>query len=554
MGKGDLSDAVRRNRKAVRDQIKQAAETEPPKETIEGQNGDTALKSGPMTKEQLRQFLKAHQERNPQDLFDELYRDCGDPFYVTARGVPTKVNERFWAEFLFRERILIYERDEERFYAYVPQSGCYATVTRAALKARLSDIWGEFNGTRCRGIKRLDAEGARRNVVELTSGIAEKSDFFVDPPEVLHCQNTMIQLGNGKVQVIPFSPEFRSRNQLNVAYKPEAKCKRFLGELLNPALDNEDQAVLQKAFGLIMLGVNRPQRIFMLDGESGTGKTTTARLVAALVGPGNYSELRTEHLVSRFEMARAFGRKLLFGPDVDAEFMQSAGVHRLKSLVGGDPMDAEKKNSNDHFSFCGILNILITSNSRLLVRLRGDLEAWLRRLVIIHFHGPGPGRRIDNFHEVLFREESSGILNWALSGLATYEKDHQQRGDIILTPEQQARVSSLLTESDGMRKFLTGEVVETEGASLTVDEIVQGYTRYSKARGWRAPRLQILQSQVADLMMEIHGISQSHNIQRPKLTNNGNPIRDQDGEERMISVRGYRGVRLRKEDDNDPEN
>lgn len=494
-----------------------------------------------------------HSVQPTQNLFADLARQFGAPMYVTEKGKPSKMNERFWAEYLIGERILIYERDEGRFYVYSPQSGCYQSVTRAALKAHLSDLWTEANNwAGCNGIKTLDSERARSSIIELASGAAEKRDFFVDRPPAIHCQNVMLQLDNGKVRVTPFGPEFRSRNQLSVAYEPGADCQRFCSELLGPAVSLEDIALAQKMAGLMVLGINRPQRIFMLDGDSGTGKTTLGRLMAGLIGHWNFSELRPEHLVGRFEMSRAFGKTLLFGPDVDADFMQSVGVYRLKSLVGGDPMDAERKNSNDHFPFFGTLNVLITSNCRLLIRLRGDLGAWLRRLIIIHFSGPGPAKRIDNFHEVLLKQEGSGILNWALAGLLAYEKDHCQRGDIILSAEQQARVTGLLTESDGLRRFLGTELVVSAGANVSTDEIALAYASYAKAKQWRSPRLRLLQEQVADLMLEIYGIPQSHNLLRPKLDDDGRPVTDKDGNVKTISVRGYRGVRLREEDEDDP--
>src|SRR5262249_15580459 len=144
-------------------------------------------------------------------------------------------------------------------------------------------------------------------------------------------------------------------------------------------------------------GVNRPQRIFLLEGAPNTGKTTLGRLITVLIGRWNYSELRTEHLSERFETARAVGKTLLFGPDVKAQFLQTDGAHKLKSMVGGDPMDAERKNSNASCPFPGDLNIVITANSRLLVRLEGDIAAWERRLTSILFSGKGPAKRIDEF-------------------------------------------------------------------------------------------------------------------------------------------------------------
>jgi putative DNA primase/helicase len=217
--------------------------------------------------------------------------------------------------------------------------------------------------------------------------------------------------------------------------------------------------IVAKMFGLLVLGVNRPQRIFILSGTPKTGKTTVGLIIQHIIGRRNCVELRTELLGERFEMSRAVGKMMYFGPDVDSHFLQSKGAHRLKSIVGGDPMDAEKKNSNDDFPFEGILNVLITSNSRLIVRLRGDYGAWHRRLVIIDYNGKPPAKRIEGFDRALVEKEGSGILNFAIEGMIKYERDCSNDGDIYLTPELINRVTALLSESDGLRNFLRSELI-----------------------------------------------------------------------------------------------
>jgi phage/plasmid-associated DNA primase len=298
-------------------------------------------------------------------------------------------------------------------------------------------------------------------------------------------------------------------------------------------------------FGLIVLGINRPQRIYLLQGAANTGKTTVGRLVTALIGRWNYSELRTEHLNERFETSRALGKTLLFGPDVKAHFLQSSGAHKLKSMVGGDPMDAERKNSNASFPFPGDLNVLITSNSRLLVRLEGDMGAWQRRLTIIEFVGQGPAKRIDGFHEILLRQEGSGILNWALVGLVKYEHDHQTKGDIVLSDNQKARVSGLLSESDGLRTFLKTELVLTTNASLTDNEITIAFANYARTKQWRMLKASVIHNQVQDLMMELHCMSRSNDVERKGTDKDGNP--------KTHVLKGYHGVRLRRADEEDPD-
>jgi hypothetical protein len=259
----------------------------------------------------------------------------GLPLHRNQQDAPSRLNERFWAEFLAIEHILIFEHDERQFYLYHPPNGRFESLTAQVLKAHLSDLLREadLKWDGCYGITTLDTEKARSSIVELTRGIVEKRDFFVNRPWAIHCQNTMLVIEEGQIKPKPFSPHFRSRNQLSVAYEPKAMCPRFQKELLEPAVCQEDIELIQKMFGLMVLGINRPQRIFILQGAPNTGKTTLGRLVTTLIGRWNYSELRTQHLNERFETSRALGKTLLFGPDVKAHFLQSEGAHKLKSKL-----------------------------------------------------------------------------------------------------------------------------------------------------------------------------------------------------------------------------
>lgn len=290
-------------------------------------------------------------------------------------------------------------------------------------------------------------------------------------------------------------------------------------------------------FGLLVLGRNRPQRIFILTGLGNTGKTTVCLIAEGLVGRDNCAELRTNQLEGRFEMARLLNKTLVFGADVAANFPMTESAYRLKSIVGGDPLVVERKNSNEDFRFKGDINALITANVRLLVKLHGDFDksAWGRRLCPINFDRKPLKKRITNFDQVLLKEEGSGILNFAIEGLRAYYKDEQSKGDICLSEGQIQRVEKLLSESDGLRKFITEELVEEDGKDSSSDELVAGYALYAKAKGWRTPRRRTIENQSQDLILETWAIPQSHNLRR-------------DGK----ICRGYRGLRCRAESELDP--
>jgi phage/plasmid-associated DNA primase len=301
---------------------------------------------------------------------------------------------------------------------------------------------------------------------------------------------------------------------------------------VRPAVHAEDVLLLQKMTGLCLLGENIIQKLLILDGLPGRGKSAFVNVVQGLVGIPNVTQLRTQHLHERFELFKYLRRTLLVGVDVDADFLASKGAPVIKGLVGGDWFDAEQKGGTGSFQFQGKFNVIMTSNARLRVRLQGDVGAWRRRLLIVRYEADTPPKPIANFPDLLLREEGSGILNWALEGLALLFEDIAATGNIRLTDRQRGVVDSLLAESDSLRHFLNARVTRSPGDSLTSDEIIRDYANYCPDMGWEALAETVIARQLPTLMLELFRTTKAHDIQR-------------DGKNR----RGFRDVAFKAEKD-----
>jgi len=313
---------------------------------------------------------------------------------------------------------------------------------------------------------------------------------------------------------MPFSPSFKSRNQSPIIHDPLAQCPRFLNELILPAVHPEDVEIIQKMSGQILLGRNPSQRFLLLVGLPGRGKTQLIELMRMIAGVHNSYQLRTQYLADRFELFRCLGKTLLTGADVQSDFMQQKGADVLKALVGGDTLSPEGKGSNGDFTIKGDFNVVIGSNSRLKVKLQGDVGAWRRRMLIVKYENTPPKKKIPYFAEMLVREEGSGILNWAIQGLMKLQKELDQYGDIQLTDRQQAVVDSLLNESDSLRHFLKARVVKAPSYNLTTNEIVEAYAEYCPQMGWDPLPITTIHKQIESLMLEEFQSAKSGSVER----------------------------------------
>ncbi|MFH0796995.1 MAG: DUF5906 domain-containing protein [Candidatus Omnitrophota bacterium] len=446
----------------------------------------------------------------------DLINQYGEPYYESeARGV-TAINQTFWAGLHQFEHIQLFEPDERAFYRYNPENGLYGVVSEDVIKQEIANRILEVS--RQQGLPSLERNRTNSNLNHIVSqlrGISEKKNAFRRGNKFVHLANGVIVFkDNGEADFCSFSPEFYSRNQCPIPFNSSAKCERFFNELLYPAVTSNDVVLLQKYAGLCLLGNNLIQKLLILDGEPERGKSTLALIIQGLIGQTNVTELRTKHLSERFELFRYLKKTLLVGVDVPGQFLSEKGAYVIKGLVGGDWFDAEQKCGTGNFPFQGNFCILITSNSRLQVRLDGDTGAWKRRLLIIRFEGPAPAKNIPDFKDVLIREEGSGILNWALQGLGMLLEDIEAHGDIQLTEKQEKILDGLLAESDSLRHFLVENVVQDENVDLSTTEIVEAYAEYCPRKGWNPKPITVIHRELESLILELFGTSKSHSIKR----------------------------------------
>jgi putative DNA primase/helicase len=472
------------------------------------------------------------------DYFPQARDIWGQPVFVTPTKDGPKVkalNERFWAGLLAKEKILIYEPDEKAFYKYDRRRGLYVEVTEPAIRDMFTNrivLATKMRGDIPKGLEEFTSARILTGPIHHLRGVAEDRPFNNPEACFIHCQNCVLTLnGDGSFEPKRFSPEFKSRNQSPIPYVPEAKCERFENEVLGWIRD-EDKEIIQKMFGSMLLGYKITQKVLLLHGLGGTGKSTLALILQGIVGSQNISELRTAHLDDRFEIARYLGKSLLIGVNVKADFLSGSAVSRLKGLVGGDFLDAERKNSNSNFRLHGRFNVLITSNSRLRVKLEGDQSAWRRRLVLIEYDVERSTKTIRDFDKVILKEEAPGILLWGLAGLAKLKADLSEHGDLFLSERQYSIIENVLEESDSLRIFLKRQIVQTDGHDLTVGEIASAYMGFCVEQHWTPIPPGRVHKDLEPLMLEYFGTAQSTSIQR-------------EGK----AARGFRKVRFRQPDE-----
>ena len=427
--------------------------------------------------------------------FPKLAEKYGEPVLESVSGkraVVRDLSEDYMAAVLgadgMPEAPTIYLPTEERFFCYNPATGIFEAIREEALAARFSALFLEC-ATACKDsadISKL-AFGMRdtaalNGIVKRAKGLlaVPHSFFTFDQAEFLPVANGMLRLKDRAL--LPFSPSYRCRHKLAVEYRAGEYCPRFMETLLKPALDMGDVSIVQRWAGLALVGVNLSQKMLLLTGTAGGGKSTLVSVLTGIIGEGNVGMLRTDLLGDRFELSRLMDKTLLYGADVPENFLTQDTASRLKSLTGGDLVTAEFKNSNEAPQFKCRFNVIVTSNSRLTVYLEGDAEAWRRRLVIVNYEREKPKVVIPDLAERIIAEEGPGVLNFMLEGLDLLRAANWK---LELNERQQRRVDDLLLESDSHRVFVSESLTKDSAApGITKAEIYSAYAEFCEKRAW----------------------------------------------------------------------
>jgi len=341
-------------------------------------------------------------------------------------------------------------------------------------------------------------------------------DDLPQPENLIAFDNGLLDLErtltSGEPKLLDHTPRWFSTNCLPHRFDPEASCPRWI-EFLNQVFEGDEERIraLAQWFGYCLTLDIRQQKLALLIGPPRSGKGTITSVLEKLLGQHNVAYPTFSILGGRFGLATLIDKQAAIVPDAHlGRYLDSVGIlERLKSIVGGDPQNVDRKNQSE------LANVQLRARFTVCVnempRLPDASAALRSRLLLIPFHVSFEGKENLNLGEELL-SEIEGITNWALDGL----RDLRSCGRLLQPKAGRDILDEFVRLSSPIKAFLEDCCIKDRTKTETTSEIQDAWRRWCEDNGHESGSTSSFGTK---LRAAIHGLEKRKRRVDGKLTN-----------------------------------
>lgn len=272
-----------------------------------------------------------------------------------------------------------------------------------------------------------------------------------------------------------------------VDYLPEAKAPAWVKFLLQIMNQNQNLVdFIQRAIGYSLTGLVDEQCWFICHGVGANGKGTLLNTFLSILGgygtqaaPDLLMLARASGEKHPTEQADLMGRRFAVAQETE-EGRRLAEV-AVKQMTGGDKIKARFMRG-DFFQFDPAFKLWLATNHKPVIK--DTTESTWRRIKMIPFEVVIPEHERDQKLSEKLKDESSGILAWAVRGCLEWQKNGLQ------TPaEVRAATEEYREASDVIGEFLKDRTLKTVAGSESLQLLFNNYTAWAIENGVTAVSL-----------------------------------------------------------------
>ncbi|MFJ6778414.1 phage/plasmid primase, P4 family [Streptomyces yangpuensis] len=323
----------------------------------------------------------------------------------------------------------------------------------------------------------------------------DREEAAADRSPIVACQNGLLRIRDRAL--LPHTPAFFNLVSVPFAYDSDATAptwEKFLNQLWPDDL-SAIQA-LQEWFGYVLSGRTDQQKILLVKGPTRSGKGTIARILAQFVGQENIAGPTLASLGTNFGLSSLVDKPLAVISD--ARLTGNEGgqvVERLLTISGEDTIDIDRK-YRDLWTGKLPTRLMILTNE--LPHFGDSSGVIARRFIVLNMTVSWLGKENTTLDQAL-KQEMSGILNWALDGLARL----QQTGRITEPASSRDAVMIMQDTASPTSAFVRERCTTGPTCEVPVDALWSVWREWAEDNGVRAGTKQVfgrnLQSVVPQL-------------------------------------------------------
>ena len=294
----------------------------------------------------------------------------------------------------------------------------------------------------------------------VTSGLSKKvtniletikllafSDPFPIEQDCIHLQNGVYHLPDGSFQ----ESRLFCQNRLPVKYDPKAASPDRWLTFLHELLDDADIPTLQEYLGYCLIPSTKGQKMLMLIGKGGEGKSRIGVVMNAIFGFNMNTTSIQKVENNRFARADLEGKLLMVDDDLDMNALTKTNY--VKSIVTAElRMDLERKKEQ---SYQGQLYVrFLCFGNGALTALHDRSDGFFRRQIILTTRDKPADRFDDPFLAEKLIAEKEGIFLWMLDGMRRLIANHYH---FTISQRAKDNISSAVRDANNILDFLDSE-------------------------------------------------------------------------------------------------
>ena len=342
----------------------------------------------------------------------------------------------------------------------------------------------------------------------------------------VHVQNGTVFLDGSFIEAKNEIVRSRFPVRFNPKVKKPERWLRFLSDLLRP----EDIPTLQEFIGYCLIPSNAGQKMLVIKGSGGEGKSQIGNVLSKLFGA--YAKDGSVGKISENRFARADLEHVLLMIDDDMRLEALRQTNYVKSIVTAkSKMDLERKGKQSYQGWM-TARIMAFSNGDLM-SLFDRSDGFFRRQLILTTKRKPPDRPDDPELADKLCEELEGIFLWAFEGLQRLVKNNFR-----FTESDQARVNreAVKKDANNVELFLESKGYITRGPDCSVSskELGDVYHTWCEENAYPALKSKTLIEQLV-ANQEKYGIQYTTHL----INSAGRQVRGFKGIGSLITTSGF---------------